>query len=294
MSVEELSIRRQARSQLRPGDILQGTFQMRFLSTLLLVFVGQYAARAQTTPVIFSGGTVNGVTYTSGQSVAPGSIASIFGSDLASSLAQADSIPLSATIGDVSVTMNGVAAPLFFVSPGQINVQVPWNVLPDGVDSGAATVVVTRGQASSQPQSVQIAPVSPAIFTVVSDGIGNAIAINPDGTIAAPAGSVTGLLSRPAHAGDPIVILATGLGAVSPADANGANSMDQLRNTVNIPTILIGGQNAQLLFSGLSPSFTAVNQINAVVPDGVTGNTVPIQVQIDGVTTSDQVTIAIQ
>jgi uncharacterized protein (TIGR03437 family) len=267
---------------------------MRFLFTLLLLFLGQHAARAQTLPVIFSGGTVNGVTYATGQPVAPGSIASIFGSDLASSLAQADSIPLSAAIGDVSVKINGVSAPLFFVSPGQINVQVPWNVLPDGVDNGIASVVVTRGQASSVSQSVQIAPVSPAIFTVVSDGIGNAIAINPDGTIAAPAGSITGLFSRPAHAGDPIVILASGLGAVSPTDASGANSMDQLRNTVNIPTILIGGHTAQLLFSGLSPSFTGVNQINAIVPDGVTGDAIPIQVQIDGATTSDQVTIAIQ
>jgi uncharacterized protein (TIGR03437 family) len=266
---------------------------MRPLSSVLLLFLSPCFVRAQT-PQIFDGGTVNGVTYATGQPVSPGSIASIFGSNLAASLAQADSIPLSATLGNVSVTMNGVAAPLFFVSPGQINVQVPWNVLPDGTDSGPVSVVVTRGQTSSGTQTVQIAPVSPAILTVVSDGVGNAIAVNPDGSIAAPVGSITGLNSHPAHAGDPLVILATGLGAVSPTPANGANSIDQLRNTVLTPTILIGGMQAQLLFSGLSPGFTGLNQINAVVPGGVAGDAVPLQVQIGGVTTSDQVTIAIQ
>ena len=67
-------------------------------------------------------------------------------------------------------------------------------------------------------------PLSPAIFTTVSDGVGNAIAVSPDGTIAASADSIPGLITRPAHAGDPIVILATGLGAVTPVVANGANS----------------------------------------------------------------------
>jgi uncharacterized protein (TIGR03437 family) len=266
---------------------------MRFLSGFLFLLLSSPWILAQT-PVLFDGGTVNGITYAAGQPLAPGSIASLFGSDLAASLALADSVPLSTNLANVSVTMNGISAPLFFVSPGQINVQVPWNVLPDGIDTGMATVVVTRGQLSSNGESVQIAPLSPAIFTVVSDGIGNAIAVNPDGTIAAPAGSIPGLLSRPAHMGDPIVILATGLGAVTPAVANGANSMEQIRNTVGTPTVLIGGQSAQLLFSGLSPSFTGVNQINAVVPFGGTGGAVAIQLQIGGITTSDQVTIAIQ
>ena len=266
---------------------------MRFLRGLLWFLLSALCSLAQT-PVLFDGGTVNGITYAAGQPVSPGSIASLFGSNLAASLAQADTVPLSTNLANVSVTMNGISAPLFFVSPGQINVQVPWNVLPNGVDTGMATVVVTRGQLSSNGESVQIAPVAPAIFTVVSDGIGNAIAVNPDGTIAAPAGSIPGLLSRPAHMGDPLVILATGLGAVTPAVANGANSMDQLRNTVSTPTVLIGGQPAQLLFSGLSPSFTGVNQINAVVPFGGTGQAVPIQLLIGGITTSDRVTIAIQ
>jgi uncharacterized protein (TIGR03437 family) len=245
-------------------------------------------------PVVADGGIVNGITYAAGQPVAPGSIASIFGTDLAASLAQADSVPLSSSLASVSVTVNGIPAPLFFVSPGQINIQVPWNVLPDGVEGGLATVVVNRGQAQSTERSVRIASVSPAIFTVGTDGEGNAIAINPDGTIAAPIGSITGLLTHPAEVGQPIVILASGLGAVSPMLPNGANSADQLRSTVQIPDVLIGGQPAQVLFSGLSPSFTAVNQINAVVPSITPNSAVALQLHIADLTTSDKVTIAVQ
>jgi uncharacterized protein (TIGR03437 family) len=266
---------------------------MRFFSGLLFSFLSAACTLAQT-PAIFPGGVVNAVTYAPGVPVAPGSIASVFGSDLAASLAQADSVPLSTSLANVSVTMNGIPAPLFFVGPGQINVQVPWNVLPDGTNTGLATVIVSQGQLVSNVQSVQIAPLSPAIFTTASNAVGNAIAVNPDGTIAAPAQSIPGLITRPAIAGDPLVILATGLGAVTPTVANGASSIDQLRTTVNTPTVLIGSQPAQLLFSGLSPSFAGVYQINTVIPTGVTGLAVSLQLQIGGIITSDQVTIAIQ
>lgn len=259
----------------------------------LLILVPLSCAIAQI-PALTNGGIVNGVTYAVGQPIAPGSIASLFGSNLAGDLAQADSVPLSSTLANVSVTMNGVPAPLFFVSPGQINVQVPWDVLPDGVDSGSATVVVTRGLVSSNAGSVQIAPLSPAIFTIGSDGQGNAIAINPDGSIAAPVGTVPGLITHPAQVGEAIVILATGLGAVTPVLANGANSIDQLRSTVRTPNVLVGGSPAQLLFSGLSPSFTGVNQINAMIPAVGAGPAVSLQLQFGDIVTSDQVTIAIQ
>jgi uncharacterized protein (TIGR03437 family) len=61
-----------------------------------------------------------------------------------------------------------------------------------------------------------------------------------------------------------------------------------------MPVVLIGGVQAQVAFSGLSPEFPGVNQINVVVPQGVTpGNAVPLQLQVGGITSTDQVTIAI-
>jgi uncharacterized protein (TIGR03437 family) len=223
--------------------------------------------------------------------VSPGSLVSIYGTNLAAGLAQADSIPLATSLNNVSVTFNGVAAPLLFVSGGQINAQLPWNVLSSGT-TGTANVVVTRNNQPSAPQSLQVGPFSPGIFAINNI----AVAINPDGSIAAPAGAIPGITTKPAKIGDPggLVILCTGLGAVDSPVANGAASLDKLRNATTIPTVLIGGKAAQVVFAGLSPQFVGVNQINVAVPDGTpTGNAVSLQISLGGVTTSASVTIAV-
>lgn len=252
------------------------------------------------TPVIAPNGIVNGATFGSGP-VAPGSIASIFGSNLAGALSSASTIPLSTALADVTVTINGKPAPLYFVSPdqsgttgtAQINIQIPYDVLPTGTTSGSVNVTVNRtSNGSSQPASVQIAPVSPGIL----QSNGQAIAINnADGTIAAAPGALPGLNTHAVTAGDVLILYATGLGAVNPTVANGANSVDQLRRTNVTPSVTIGGVQAQVLFSGLTPQFTGVNQVNIVVPAGVTpGDKVPIQILANSILTSNQVTIAIK
>src|SRR5580765_7617788 len=90
----------------------------------LLLMAAAVAAHAQT-PVVSPGGVGNAANGLS--TVTPGSLVSIFGSNLASGLAVADSIPLATTLSGVSVTFNGIQAPLLFVSGGQINAQLPWN-----------------------------------------------------------------------------------------------------------------------------------------------------------------------
>jgi uncharacterized protein (TIGR03437 family) len=264
------------------------------------VFLSICSIVSAQTPVITPNGIVNGATFAPG-AVAPGSIASIFGTNLAGSLATASSVPLSTALADVTVTINGQPAPLYFVSPdqagkpgsAQINIQIPYDVLPAGTTSGNANVTVNRTSAgSSQPATVQIAPVSPGILTVN----GQAIAINnSDGTLAAAPGSIPGLTTHAATAGDVLILYATGLGAVTPSVANGANSMDQLRHTNVTPTVMIGGVQATVLFSGLTPQFTGVNQVNITVPSGITpGNAVPIQIQANSITSPNSVTLAIR
>src|ERR1700685_1650150 len=95
-------------------------------------------------PVISANGVVNGASFAVGLAVAPGSLAAIFGSDLASSTTVAGSGPLPTTLGPTSVTFNGIEAPLFFVSSGQINAQVPFTIPP-----GSTTVQVTQSGMSS-------------------------------------------------------------------------------------------------------------------------------------------------
>lgn len=241
------------------------------------------------TPVVSSGGVSNAANGLA--TVTPGSLVSIYGTNLAAGLAQADTIPLSTTLNSVSVTFNGVAAPLLFVSGGQINAQLPWNVLSSGT-TGTANVVVTRNGTPSAAQSFPVGPFSPGIFAINNI----AVAINPDGSIAAPAGAIPGISTKPAKVGDPggLVILCTGLGAVNPAAVSGAASLDALRTATTTPTVLVGGQPATVVFAGLSPQFVGVNQINVALPAGTpTGNAVSLQIQVGGVTTSNSVTIAV-
>jgi uncharacterized protein (TIGR03437 family) len=257
----------------------------------LCVVLAAMSALAQT-PNITQGGVLNAASFAKDRPISPGSLVSIFGSDLAAGLAQADSVPLSTSLAGVSVTFNGVPAPLLFVSGNQVNVQAPWDVLPAGVTSGVADVVVTRNGVQSQAAMVQIAPSTPGIFSI-PPGAGNAVAINQDGSIAAPANSIPGYPTHPTKVGDTLLVLATGLGAVDSPIENGHDSSDKIRRTVITPGVFIASQPAQVPFSGLTPQFPGVNQLNVVVPSVTPGNALPIQLEVDGVRTTDQVTIAV-
>jgi len=264
------------------------------LKTILipLALASYFCLQAQT-PAVGSGGVINGASFATGQGVAPGSVVSIFGTDLASQITQNDTVPLSMSLADsVSVTFNNIPAGLYFVSPGQVNAQIPWNVLPDGTSSGTAQVVVTRNNVASKPQTVNIVQAAPGIFYLPDIG-GWAIAFNTDGAVAAPVNSIPGINSHPAKAGDVLAILATGMGAVDSPIANAAASGDKLRNTLIVPKVLVNAVSASVLFSGLSPQFPGLNQINFSIPNGIPAGTVPLQLQAGGITTTDAVKIAL-
>jgi uncharacterized protein (TIGR03437 family) len=187
---------------------------------------------------------------------------------------------------------------LYFVSAEQINAQLPWNVLPAGTASGSVDVVVTRSTGTSAAQTVNVVSFMPGIFTVNQNGLGQAIATdNADGVIAAPAGSIPGINTHPISlsSGDPLIIWCTGLGPVSPGIANGTAASDGgLRDTAAQPVVLIGGVPAKVYYSVLSPQFVSENQIGVQpAANTPTGDSVPLQIQANGVTTSDKVTIAV-
>jgi uncharacterized protein (TIGR03437 family) len=262
---------------------------MRSAVLALLLICAAAIAFCADAPVINPNGIVTTAGSPSIQAVAPGALVSIFGSNLAAAMALSDSVPLSTTVGGVGVTINGVPAPLQFVSPNQINLQVPWGV-PVSDPASPAQVVVTSGGATATG-AVAIAASAPAIYGIG----GQAIAVNGDGSLAAPANSIPGFTTRPARIGDTggLVIFTTGLGAVDVPLADGANSADQPRNTLAQPVVLIGGVAAQVTFSGLSPQFVGVNQLNVTIPAGTpTGNAVSLQIQVGG-TSSNLVTIAV-
>jgi len=269
---------------------------MRSLGLALGMVILASIACAQ--PAVSPGGVVNSGSYTA-NGVAPGSIVSIFGTNLASSGAFASTIPLSTTLSDVtSVTFNDIPAGLYYTGSSQINAQLPFNVLPSGQSSGTVNIVVKNAGGASAPQSVAVVPVSPGIFTVNANGLGQAFAYdNTTGLTSAPVGSILGLTTAPISlsSGHALIVACTGLGAVTPPIDNYVAASDgTFRNTVLRPDVLIGGVKAQFVYSVLSPQFVSEYQIGVIPdPSTPTGSAVSLQISIGGVTTANTATIAV-
>lgn len=284
---------------------------MKFGRVLILTAVVAGTVVAQV-PTVNEGGVLNGASYSTTNP--PGSLIVIFGTNMASKagvLLSASTTPLSTTLKNssdtISVKINGKATPMFYASTTQTSVQLPW-----GISDGTANIVVTRNGTASASQQLQVGQFSPGIFTTTQDGQGMALAFNgvpitvngkPALAIAQPAGSVPGLPAVPAKVSDHLFVYCTGLGAVTPSITDGAapcalsgcKSTDKQRKTTTLPKVLIGGVSAHVEFSGLAPQFVGVYQLNFEVPSGVpTGNAVPIQIQIGGVSSRDGVTIAVE
>jgi uncharacterized protein (TIGR03437 family) len=152
-------------------------------------------------------------------------------------------------------------------------------------------VIVTSNSVSSEAANVSTAALSPAVFALN----GHAIAINLDGTLAAPAGSIFGLTTHPVKRGGIVQVYATGLGPVKPPVATGGiPPAGVLVYTVNTPTVLVGDVPGSVLFSGLTPQFVGVNQVNVMIPaNAPTGASVPLQIRMDSSTSPATVTIAV-
>ncbi|MCZ6816257.1 MAG: SBBP repeat-containing protein, partial [Planctomycetota bacterium] len=223
--------------------------------------------------------------------VSPGSDPSLFGEGLAGETIVADRVPLLLELGGVSVELNGIPAPLIFVSPNQINFQTPWELQADA----KATVVVRNNGGESLPAKVFIVPFNPGIFTTTQTGSGQA-AVLVAGTvaIAAPEASIPGAVTRPVKIGEFISIFATGLGAVDNQPPTGAASpASPLARTKTNPVVTIGGVEAGLTFSGLAPGFVGLYQVNAQVAAGTpVGDAVDLLLS-SGLVPSNAVTIAV-
>jgi uncharacterized protein (TIGR03437 family) len=238
-----------------------------------------------TVPSISTGGVVNAASYASGAAVAPGSIASAFGSFLLNSPAGAASVPLPTSLSGLSMQFgSGTRVPLFYAASGQVNFQVPWELAGQ---SQASLTASLNGQTSAS-QNVALAPFAPGIFSTNAQGFGQGAILDPSYKLVD--------VSNPATPGSTVVLIyCTGLGAVSNRPASGAPSpSNPPATTTTTPTVTIGGAKAQVLFSGLAPGFVGEYQVNAQVPStSATGNAVPVTVSIGGAT-SNTVMIAVQ
>jgi len=261
-------------------------------------------------PAIDSGLTVQNQTSApnaKGQPVAAGSLVALYGTNFATAAAAADTIPLSTKLSNVSVTFNGVAAPMVGIAPNlkigsqtldQINAIVPWGVQP-----GTAQVVVTTSGGSSPAVSVPVASTGPGIFYIATDSTGvnrPLVYNNSDNTFSYPAGIFgTNLKTRPASIQNDIVVLwCTGLGPVTVTPPDGAPATDAKGNfvesdTTTKPVVTVGSIPATVLFSGLT-QYPSIYQVNLKLAASTPiGDAEPIQIQMNNVTTTDQLKIAV-
>jgi uncharacterized protein (TIGR03437 family) len=237
------------------------------------VVTGKVYAGTQNSLVVFgllSGSValaVSNAASGSTSAVAPGSLVSIYGSGLATSTASASSFPIAANLGGASVSINGMAAPILYASPTQINVQVPFEI-----SAGPATISVSVGSKVVGTTSIAVQVSAPGLFMLSS---GSAAVVNQDGVVNGP--------SQPAPVGSVIAAYLTGMGAVSPAVGTGiAAPAIPLSTVTGDVTATIGGLSASVQFAGLAPGFAGLYQVNVQVPQLASGS-YPLQISEGGV-----------
>jgi uncharacterized protein (TIGR03437 family) len=195
-------------------------------------------------PSINPAGVVNAASFAAGSPLTPGSISTVYGSFLINTLATALGSPLPTSLAGLSMQFdNGQTVPLFAVSAGQVNFQVPWEL----VGHSQASLSVTVNGQTSAPQTVSLAAFSPGIFSMNFQGNGQGAILDSSYRLVDS--------SNPATAGSTVVqIYCTGLGAVTNRPSSGSAALSNpLSYTTTTPTVMIGGTQASVLFSGLAP-----------------------------------------
>jgi uncharacterized protein (TIGR03437 family) len=218
---------------------------------------------------------VNAADYT--EAVAPGSLISAMGRNLSPVSLATKEIPLPTALADSCLTVNGAPAPMLFVSPTQVNAQLPYFL------DGRVTVTLYTPAGVSNSVTLDVPPAAPSVFRTVLEETGAAVP-----TVIRAANNLPATLANPVHRGDTLVIYATGLGRTLPDVAAGMPAPFEPLALAEIPPLVeLGGVGLPVLYAGLTPGFAGIYQINARVPGWVpTGIRIPLTVRQGGASTS--------
>jgi len=205
-------------------------------------------------------GMANGASFT--ETYAPGGTLSVFGTQLAPATGSAPQVPLPNQMAGVSVTINGITAPLYYVSPSQLNIQIPY-----GIPANSTAILQVSNNGRSGVGSLLIAAAAPGIFTF-------------NGGAPVPFATAT--------RGQFITLYVTDAGAVSPAVSTGAapaagTPLADLPKPVGAVKVTVGGVTAPIQFDGIPWGLVGVVQINYQVPSQAPLGAQPVVVSIGGV-----------
>jgi uncharacterized protein (TIGR03437 family) len=204
--------------------------------------------------------TISGATNAASfrQVFAPGMIVAVFGSAMAGSVQSAPLVPLPNQLSGTSVTINGYLSPLYFISPTQINVQIPYYIT-----SGAAVLKVTYNGQSATTQ-INVTDTAPGIFTNAATG-----------------GPVP---NESAKRGDTITLFVTGEGSVTPSTVSGnIPSTNATPKPVQALSLTVGGIAATVPFYGVPGWAIGVTQVNYTIPMTAPLGPQPVSVSVGGV-----------
>ena len=248
---------------------------------------GGLLANQNAPPTIDVGGILNLASYEVNAPIAPGTLIIIFGHNLASGETSTSGFPLPLDVNGTEVIVAGRSLPLFYAGDRFVDAIVPFDLPPNAIDQ----VIVTRGTTISLPEPVAVTPARPGMFAANAQGTGPGVVVGyyADGSAALVD------VAHPVHAGDVIVVYATGMGDVDPRVLTGAAApVTPSSNTLATTTATVGGVPATVYFSGALATFSGVYQVNIAILPGVTpGDSVPVVLSQGGIT-SPPVTIPVR
>jgi uncharacterized protein (TIGR03437 family) len=231
-------------------------------------------------PTLFRNGTIHNLDPKLGGLLSPGLVAQMYGTDLAAVSESTGSVPLSTNYKGTNVLVGPYEAPLYYVSPGQLVVQLPSELPPNRT----YPILVSANGALTIPDSIDIVAVQPGV-AAFSDGK----------IIAQHSNFVLVDSTNPAKRGEYLIMYLVGLGATNPPVASGAPSpgVAPLGVPVSAATVTIDGAQADTVFSGLTPFGVGLYQINFKVPDNARLNT-PLEVLVkQGTYTANVTTLTV-
>jgi uncharacterized protein (TIGR03437 family) len=248
-------------------------------------------------PVISNGGVVSADQFGEFVAMAPGTFIEIYGANLATATRQwalsdfnGNEAPIQ--LNQTSVTVNGQPAFVSYISPGQVNVQVPSNI-----PTGILLLQVTSPGGTSLVYQVVVNAVEPGLFAPPSFKINGVQYVgaydnNNDNALAFPAGAVAGVNSQPASPGDVLTLWGVGFGPVTPNVPAGQVA----QGSTSLPSfsISIGGVEAQVQYAGLAPDYVGLYQFNVVVPSIPANNAAPVTFTVNGVTGTQTLYLAVE
>jgi uncharacterized protein (TIGR03437 family) len=244
-------------------------------------------ASAGNNPTIDAGGIVNGASFQPG--IVPGSWLTIKGSNLAPKTDTWDNAivngVLPTTLDGVSVTVGSKPAYVYFISPGQINVQAP------DVGTGPVPVTVTTPSGTSSALTADVVAQAPAFFLWPGN---QAVATRQDASLAVKNGTFAGAATVAAKPGDVLILWGTGFGPTTPTVVAGIQVPGDKLYSTNPVSIKIGTAEAQVFGAALSPGFAGLYQVAIQVPASMADGDYSLKATVSGVSSPDGVTLSVK